>query len=82
ALLIVPIAIDVAFDLGLNAQPFVMATVIAASTSFLMPIGHQVNIIIFGAGGYQFLDYGRVGIGLNILLLLLTVIAVPLIWSF
>ena len=82
AVLIVPIAIDVAVSLGLQAQPFVMATVIAASTSFLMPIGHQVNIIIFGAGGYKFFDYARVGVGLNLILLLVTAVFVPLIWPF
>ncbi|MDX1616416.1 MAG: SLC13 family permease [Candidatus Promineifilaceae bacterium] len=82
AVLVVPIAIDVAFGLDLNAQPFVMATVIAASTSFLMPIGHQVNIIIFGAGGYRFFDYARVGVGLNLLLLLITALFVPLVWPF
>lgn len=82
AVLIVPIAIDVGFGLQLNPHPFVMATVIAASTSFLMPIGHQVNIIIFGAGGYKFSDYARVGVGLNLLLLTITAIFVPLIWPF
>lgn len=82
AVLVVPISIDVAFGLGLNAQPFVMGTVIAASTSFLMPIGHQVNIIIYGAGGYKFFDYARVGVGLNILLLLFVMFVVPLIWPF
>jgi di/tricarboxylate transporter len=80
--LVVPIAIDVGLGLGLNPQPFVMSAVIAASTSFLMPIGHQVNIIIFGAGGYKFFDFTRVGVGLNLLLLAVTAIFVPLIWPF
>jgi len=82
AVLLVPIAIDVAFNLGLNAQPFVMSTVIAASTSFLMPIGHQVNVIIYGAGGYKFSDYARVGTLLNLILLLVAAIFVPIIWPF
>lgn len=82
AVLVIPIVIDVAFSLNLNAQPFVMGTVIAASTSFLMPIGHQVNVIIYGAGGYKFSDYARVGLGLNLLLLLVVAIFVPLIWPF
>lgn len=80
AVLMVPIAIDAAFGLGVNPQPFVMATVIAASTSFLMPVGHQVNVIILGPGGYKFSDYARVGVGLNLLLLLLVVTVLPLIW--
>lgn len=78
--LMVPIAIDVAFSLNANAQPFVMATVLAASTSFLTPVGHQVNVLVFGAGGYKFSDYSRLGIGLNLLMLLLVVTVLPLIW--
>ncbi len=80
--LLVPIAIGLALKLGLNPQPFVMTTVIAASTSFLMPIGHQVNVIIFGAGGYKFSDYAKVGVWLNLLMLLTTMLIVPLIWPF
>lgn len=78
--LMVPIAIDVAFGLNVNAQPFVMATVLAASTSFLTPVGHQVNVLVFGAGGYKFSDYTRLGIGLNVLMLVLVLTALPLIW--
>ena len=80
AVLLVPIAIDVALGLGVRPEPFVMATVIAASTSFLLPVGHQVNVVILGAGDYRMTDFTRVGIGLNILLLLLTVGVLPLIW--
>ena len=80
--LMVPIAIDAAFGMGVDPRPLVMATVIAASTSFLMPVGHQVNVIIYGPGGYKFSDYARVGVGLNLLLLLLVTLTVPLIWAF
>lgn len=79
--LMVPIAIDTALRLGSSPQTFVMAVVIAASTSFLMPIGHQANIIIYGPGGYKFGDYARVGVGLNILLLILVLIFLPMIWG-
>jgi di/tricarboxylate transporter len=78
--LLVPIAIDVARSLGTNIEPFVMAVVLAASTSFLMPIGHQVNVLVFGPGGYKFTDYARVGIWLNLLILLLVALFLPLIW--
>lgn len=78
--LMVPIAIDVAFGLNVNVQPFVMATVLAASTSFLTPVGHQVNVLVFGAGGYKFSDYSRLGIGLNLLMLIMVVTVLPLIW--
>jgi di/tricarboxylate transporter len=72
AVLAVPIAVDAALNLGASPHAFVMATVIAASTSFLMPIGHQVNVLVFGPGGYRFADYARVGVWLNLVLFLLT----------
>jgi di/tricarboxylate transporter len=78
--LAVPIAIDAALSLGANPHAFVMAIVIAASTSFLMPIGHQVNVLVFGPGGYRFSDYTRVGVWLNVILFILTALVLPLIW--
>ncbi len=78
--LAVPIAIDAALSMGADPHTFVMAIVIAASTSFLMPIGHQVNVLVYGPGGYRFFDYTRVGIWLNLVLLILTALVLPLIW--
>jgi di/tricarboxylate transporter len=78
--LAVPIAIDAARSLGADPHAFVMAIVIAASTSFLMPIGHQANVLVFGPGGYRFTDYTRVGVWLNIILFVLTALVLPLIW--
>jgi di/tricarboxylate transporter len=80
--LLVPIAIDIALGLGVSQRTFVMAVVLAASTSFLMPIGHQVNVLIFGPGGYRFSDYPKVGVGLNLIILLLVALFLPLIWPF
>jgi di/tricarboxylate transporter len=80
AVLAVPIAIDAALSLGASPHAFVMATVIAASTSFLMPIGHQVDVLVFGPGGYRFADYAKVGVWLNLLLFILTALVLPLIW--
>ncbi len=78
--LMVPIAIDVALGIGANPQPFVLATVIGASTSFLTPVGHQANVLVFGPGGYKFTDYTRVGALLNIVLLIATLVFLPMIW--
>lgn len=75
--LMVPISIDVALGLGANPQSFVLATVIGASTSFLTPIGHQANVLVFGPGGYRFFDYTRVGSLLNIILLIVTMTFLP-----
>jgi di/tricarboxylate transporter len=78
--LITPIAIDAALRLGADPRAFVIGVVLAASTSFLMPIGHQVNVIIFGPGGYKFSDYTRVGVFLNLILLLVVIFTLPLVW--
>lgn len=78
--LIVPIAIDTALSLGANPQSFVMATIIGASTSFLTPVGHQANVLVFGPGGYRFFDYTRVGGLLNIVLLVVTLIFLPILF--
>jgi di/tricarboxylate transporter len=80
--LVTPIAIDVARNVGANPQTFVMAVVIAAATSFLMPIGHQANVLVFGPGGYKFGDYTKVGVWLNIIIFIVVAIFLPLIWPF
>ncbi|MCF6303194.1 MAG: SLC13 family permease [Devosiaceae bacterium] len=78
--MVTPIAIDAANSLGANPQTFVMAVVIAAATSFLMPIGHQANVLVFGPGGYKFSDYTKVGVWLNIIIFIVVAIFLPLVW--
>ena len=78
--LVTPIAIDAALRLGADPRAFVIGVVLAASTSFLMPIGHQVNVIVFGPGGYKFSDYTRVGIFLNAILLVVVLVVLPIFW--
>jgi di/tricarboxylate transporter len=78
--LIVPIAIDIALSLGADPRAFALATVISASTSFITPVGHQANILVFGPGGYRFLDYTRVGLPLNIVIFGVTMIVLPILW--
>ncbi len=78
--LIAPIAIDIALSLEANPQPFVLATVIGASTSFLTPVGHQVNVLVFGPGGYRFFDYTRAGGPMTLVILIATLIFLPMIW--
>lgn len=79
-LLIVPIAIDVALGLGADPRPFVLTTVIGASTSFLTPVGHQANVLVFGPGGYRFFDYTRVGAPLNLVIFAVTMVFLPMLW--
>jgi di/tricarboxylate transporter len=78
--LIVPIAVDTALGLGANHLTFTMAVVIGAVTSFLTPIGHKANVLVFGPGGYRFFDYARVGALLTVVLLVVSMIFLPLFW--
>lgn len=59
AVMMAPIAVSIAAQTGVNADPFLMATAIAASSAFLTPVGHQNNILVMGPGGYRFGDYWR-----------------------
>ncbi|MGD9145253.1 MAG: SLC13 family permease [Anaerolineae bacterium] len=78
--LIVPIAVDTALALGANHITFTMAVVIGAATSFLSPVGHKANVLVFGPGGYRFFDYARVGALLTVFLLIVSMIFLPLFW--
>ena len=78
--LIVPIAVDTALSMGANHITFTMAVVIGAATSFLSPVGHKANVLVFGPGGYKFLDYARVGALLTVALLIVSMIFLPIFW--
>ena len=78
--LIVPIAVDTALGLGASHITFTMAVVIGAATSFLSPVGHKANVLVFGPGGYRFVDYPRVGALLTVFLLIVSMIFLPLFW--
>ena len=81
AALLTPVAISVAQAMDLDARPLVVAVMFAASASFSTPIGYQTNTYIYGAGGYKFTDFTRVGIPLTIILWVVSVILIPLMWS-
>jgi di/tricarboxylate transporter len=82
AILLVPIALSVAEIMGVSARPFLIAITFAASTSFATPIGYQTNTMIYAPGGYRFSDFARIGIPLNILFWVTTVLVAPIIWPF
>ncbi len=82
AALIFPIALSTASQLGVDARPFLIAVTIAASAGFMTPIGYQTHLIVQGAGGYKFSDYFKVGLPLNLLAAILSILIIPLFWSF
>ena len=82
AVLVFPIAMNTAQGLGVHPMPFVACIMVAASASFATPIGYQTNLMVYGPGGYRFADYLRIGIPLNLLFGILTVILAPRIWPF
>jgi di/tricarboxylate transporter len=80
--LMVPITLSIAASLGVDPRPFVIASCVAASASFATPIGYQTNTYVYGVGGYKFSDFAKVGIPLNIICFIITLIVVPIFWSF
>ena len=82
AALIFPVAMSTAAGLGVNAMPFIICIMVAASASFATPIGYQTNLMVYGPGGYRFTDYMRIGLPLNLLMGIVTVSLCPVIWPF
>jgi len=80
ALIAAPIAVDIAQRLEVNPDTFLMGVAVAASCAFLTPIGHKNNTIIMGPGGYRFGDYWRMGLPLEILVMIVSVPMLLLVW--
>ena len=80
ALIAAPIALELANRLEVNPDPLLMAVAVAASCAFLTPIGHKNNTIIMGPGGYRFGDYWRMGLPLEILVVVVSVPMILLVW--
>jgi di/tricarboxylate transporter len=78
--LIAPIALSLALDMGLSPTPFLMTVAIAASTAFATPVASPVNTLILGPGNYRFRDFLRVGVPLQLLALVATIALVPMIF--
>jgi len=82
AVIMFPIAITTANNLGTSLLPFVITLMVAASASFATPISYQTNLMVLGVGGYRFSDYIRIGVPLTLLVGITTIIVVPLVWGF
>ncbi len=80
ALIMAPVAAQMARQLGLNPDPFLMAVAIGCACDFLTPIGHQCNTLVMGPGGYRFGDYARLGFPLSVIVAVVATLLIPLVW--
>jgi di/tricarboxylate transporter len=81
AVMLTPIAIGLAESMGVDPRPFAAAIMFGASASFATPIGYQTNTLVFHAGGYQFKDFLRIGVPMNLLMWAVATIVIPLYWD-
>jgi di/tricarboxylate transporter len=77
-----PIVISIAGRMGVSPDPFLIAVAIGASSDFLTPFGHHNNTIIMGPGGYRFGDFWRVGLGLELVVIAVSLLVIPIVWPF
>ena len=80
AVIYTPIAIELAQKLGHDPRPFVVAVMFSATLAFATPVGYQTNMMVYGPGGYRFTDFTKVGLPLNIIVMLVACALIPLIW--
>ena len=82
AVLLFPVAVSTAISLGVNPKPFIVAVCFGASACYATPIGYTTNLLVFGPGGYRFGDYIKLGIPVNLLVLIMGGIFIPFFWPF
>ncbi|TVR66041.1 MAG: SLC13 family permease [Gemmatimonadales bacterium] len=82
AVLLAPIAFQLAVGIGANPEPFLMTIAVAASTAFATPVASPVNTLVLGPGGYKFGDFFKVGVALQVLVLIVAAILIPLLFPF
>lgn len=80
AVLMAQIALSASGDLALSPQALLMVVAVASSVAFMSPLGHPVNLMVMGVGGYRFTDYTKVGLPLALLLGLIVVFWLPFVW--
>jgi di/tricarboxylate transporter len=82
AVLLAPIALSTASDLGISPYTLMMTVAVSASAAFLSPVGHAANVLVMGPGGYRFSDYIKVGLPLTIVTLIVVLLVMPFFWPF
>jgi Trk K+ transport system NAD-binding subunit len=81
AALTFPIALAAARGMGIEFMPFAVAIAVAASSGFATPMGYQTHLMVYGVGGYRFTDYLRIGIPLDLVVMIVTLILIPLVFA-
>ena len=81
AVIVTPIVIQLALGIGVDPRPLVVVVMIGASASFATPIGYQTNTLVYGPGGYKFMDFIRFGVPLNVISAIVVTLVVPLIYG-
>jgi di/tricarboxylate transporter len=82
AVLLLPIAISTAVSLGVDTRPFIIGICFGASACYASPIGYQTNLLVYGPGGYRFSDFIKLGLPLNIMVIVLAGLFIPVFWPF
>ncbi len=82
AVLLLPIAISTAIGIGVDPKPFIVGICFGASACFATPVGYQTNLMVYGPGGYSFMDYMKLGIPLNCFVVIASTLFIPYIWPF
>jgi di/tricarboxylate transporter len=80
AVVMATLAIGITAALGIDSRPFLVAVAIGASASFATPIGYQTNTYVYGAGGYRFSDFVKIGLPLNVLYFIGAMVIIPRVW--
>ncbi|MFC3419882.1 SLC13 family permease [Salinicoccus hispanicus] len=80
AVLMFPIAMEMAMQMDMDYMGLVVTIAIAASASFITPIGYQTNLIVYGPGGYRFTDYIKVGVPLSLMTMIISTLIIHAVW--
>ena len=80
AVIMAPFSVNIAVQLGQPLEPFLMVVAVGASCAFLTPIGHQCNTLVMGPGNYKFSDYWRLGLPIDVLIVLTSIPMILFVW--
>jgi di/tricarboxylate transporter len=82
ALMMVPIVVNLAKSLEVSPMPFIIGICIGASCAFMLPMGYQTHMMVYGPGGYKFSDFIRIGLPMNVITWVMASVIIPMVWSF